>query len=122
MSAVAEIAAFQISLGKWGGREREQSASEPGGGDSSASSSVRESFRPPKSEGMPLMAFALCRSGRDGDTTPLFLGVSSQLTLGTAEMSFWDQGIPKEALVISCPLCYSTHLTLGLTGELFLFS
>lgn len=40
--------------------------------------------------------------------TPSSLGVSSQLALGTPEMTFWDQGIPEEALVISCPLCYST--------------
>lgn len=43
-----------------------------------------------------------------GMQTPSFLGVSSQLTLETAGMTFWDQGIPEEALVISCPLCYST--------------
>lgn len=36
-----------------------------------------------------------------GMQTPSFLGVSSQLTLETAGMTFWDQGIPKEALAIS---------------------
>lgn len=39
--------------------------------------------------------------------TPSFLGVSSQLTLGVAEMTPWGQGTPEETLVISCLLCCS---------------
>lgn len=40
--------------------------------------------------------------------TPSFLGVSSQLTLGVAEMTLWGQGTPEETLVISYLLCCST--------------
>lgn len=73
-----------------------------------------------------LLAFALCRSGRDGDANSLSPWRVLSAHPGDSEMTFWNQGILEEALVISCPLCHGTCGApldpLDFTGELFLFS